>query len=236
VWGLQWVDPVMSKGGGNHRGWHGPALSARLGQKRRYLQGWYSQQQLGCGRHKHFQQALDKNVYHFFLFLKLLCTLVSFLTMWSTCVGLWSVYHPHSTLTVLCVCAGDQGRCCHCWSQLQALYERAYLCVRCRQEVATGGKNVLIFDLGGGTFDVSLLTIVHPMVQTLPSDFFNGKELCKSFNPTSLPPLPLRTVIRSVPLVRRTFSSSTLVEARLMCLTKLNQTVQSAESNQTELN
>jgi hypothetical protein len=87
-----------------------------------------------------------------------------------------------------------------------------------------------------GTFDVSLLTIVHPMVQTLPSDFFNGKELCKSFNPTSLPPLPLRTVIRSVPLVRRTFSSSTLVEARLMCLTKLNQTVQSAESNQTELN
>ena len=48
---------------------------------------------------------------------------------------------------------------------------------------ATGEKNILIFDLGGGTFDMSLLTIVHPEVQTLFSDFFNGKELCKSIDP-----------------------------------------------------
>jgi molecular chaperone DnaK (HSP70) len=50
---------------------------------------------------------------------------------------------------------------------------------------ATGEKNILIFDLGGGKLDVSLslLTIVHPEMQTLFSDFFNGKELCKSINP-----------------------------------------------------
>ena len=48
---------------------------------------------------------------------------------------------------------------------------------------ATGEKNTLIFDLGGGTCDVSLLNIVHPKVETPLSDFFNGKELCKSINP-----------------------------------------------------
>ena len=50
---------------------------------------------------------------------------------------------------------------------------------------ATGEKNILIFDLGGGTLDVSmsLLTIVHPELQTLFSDSFNGTELCKSINP-----------------------------------------------------
>jgi heat shock protein 1/8 len=30
---------------------------------------------------------------------------------------------------------------------------------------------------------VSLLNIVHPKVETPLSDFFNGKELCKSINP-----------------------------------------------------
>ena len=57
-----------------------------------------------------------------------------------------------------------------------------------------------------------------PKVETLLSDFFNGKELYKSINPTSLPPLPLCMVsTRWVPLVRRTLSSSTLVEGRVMC-------------------
>jgi hypothetical protein len=83
---------------------------------------------------------------------------------------------------------------------------------------ATVEKNFLIFDLSGGTFEVSLLTIVHPKVQNLLSYFFNGKELCNSINPMSLPLLPLSTVsTRWVPLVRRTNSSSTLVEARVMC-------------------
>ena len=52
---------------------------------------------------------------------------------------------------------------------------------------STGEKNMLIFDPGGDTFDVSLLTIEEgstriPKVQQLLQDFFNGKELCKSIN------------------------------------------------------
>jgi hypothetical protein len=78
----------------------------------------------------------------------------------------------------MCTCADDQGRCCHC------------LVYGLDKKGATDEKNIIIFDLGGGTFDVSLLTIVPPKVQTLLSDFVNGKELCKSINPTSLPPLP----------------------------------------------
>ncbi|XP_026048782.1 heat shock protein family A (Hsp70) member 8b [Astatotilapia calliptera] len=46
-------------------------------------------------------------------------------------------------------------------------------------------RNVLIFDLGGGTFDVSILTILILIlkIQKLLQDFFNGKELNKSINP-----------------------------------------------------
>ncbi|RWW34541.1 hypothetical protein GW17_00000698 [Ensete ventricosum] len=55
-----------------------------------------------------------------------------------------------------------------------------------KKATSVGEKNVLIFDLGGGTFDVSLLTIeegIFEKVQQLLQDFFNGKELCKSINP-----------------------------------------------------
>ncbi|KAL7229696.1 hypothetical protein ACSBR2_008242 [Camellia fascicularis] len=63
---------------------------------------------------------------------------------------------------------------------------------------SSGEKNVLIFDLGGGTFDVSLLTIEEGIFEVKATvgdthlggedfdnrmDFFNGKELCKSINP-----------------------------------------------------
>jgi heat shock protein 1/8 len=129
----------------------------------------------------------------------------------------------HTTLTLFCVsvqatkgAAVFAGLDCLCIINVPTAAAIAY---GLDKEGATVEMNILIFDLGGGTFDVSLLTIVHPMVQTLLSDFFNGKELCKSFNPTSLPPLPMRTVTtRRVPLVRRTFSSSTLVEAHVCCV------------------
>ncbi|CAJ0951096.1 unnamed protein product, partial [Mesorhabditis belari] len=67
---------------------------------------------------------------------------------------------------------------------------------------APGERNVLIFDLGGGTFDVSILTIEDGIIvvkstagdthlggedfdnrMELLSDFFSGKELKKSINP-----------------------------------------------------
>ncbi|CAJ0950974.1 unnamed protein product, partial [Mesorhabditis belari] len=67
---------------------------------------------------------------------------------------------------------------------------------------AAGERNVLIFDLGGGTFDVSIFTIEDGIFEVkstagdthlggedfdnrmeLLSDFFSGKELKKSVNP-----------------------------------------------------
>ncbi|KAK4799774.1 hypothetical protein SAY86_025139 [Trapa natans] len=79
-----------------------------------------------------------------------------------------------------------------------------------KKATSVGEKNVLIFDLGGGTFDVSLLTIEEGIFEVkstagdtnlggedfdnrmdpqsavatagLLQDFFNGKELCKNIN------------------------------------------------------
>ncbi|TGZ61328.1 hypothetical protein CRM22_008056 [Opisthorchis felineus] len=44
-------------------------------------------------------------------------------------------------------------------------------------------RNVLIFDLGGGNFDVSILTIKNGIFEKLLQDFFNVKKLDKSMNP-----------------------------------------------------
>merc|ERR1711959_344755 len=56
-----------------------------------------------------------------------------------------------------------------------------------------GEKNILVFDLGGGTFDVSILTIDNivlvggstriPKVQDLLKKYFDGKEPSKGINP-----------------------------------------------------
>ncbi|KAF9591974.1 hypothetical protein IFM89_010473 [Coptis chinensis] len=54
-----------------------------------------------------------------------------------------------------------------------------------KKATSVGEKNVLIFDLGGGTFDVSLLTIEEefPRFSQPSTDFFNGKELARASIP-----------------------------------------------------
>ena len=52
--------------------------------------------------------------------------------------------------------SGDEGRWCDCWTEHDAYHQTA---IAYGLDQKGGEKNILIFDLGGGTFDVSLLSI-----------------------------------------------------------------------------
>ena len=52
--------------------------------------------------------------------------------------------------------SGDEGRWCDCWTQRDTYHQTA---IAYGLDQKGGEKNILIFDLGGGTFDVSLLSI-----------------------------------------------------------------------------
>ena len=52
--------------------------------------------------------------------------------------------------------SGDEGRWCDCWTERDAYHQTA---IAYGLDQKGGEKNILIFDLGGGTFDVSLLSI-----------------------------------------------------------------------------
>ena len=52
--------------------------------------------------------------------------------------------------------SGDEGRWCDCWTERDAHHQTA---IAYDLDQKGGEKNILIFDLDGGTFDVSLLSI-----------------------------------------------------------------------------
>ena len=52
--------------------------------------------------------------------------------------------------------SGDEGRWCDCWPEHDAYHQTT---IAYGLDQKGGEKIILIFDLGGGTFDVSLLAI-----------------------------------------------------------------------------
>ncbi|KAK3747848.1 hypothetical protein QZH41_015996 [Actinostola sp. cb2023] len=72
-----------------------------------------------------------------------------------------------------------EGRWCHCWFKCHAYHQRAHSCIAYGMDKKEGEKNILVFDLGGGTFDVSLLTIdngVFEVVATNGDTHLGGED------------------------------------------------------------
>ena len=88
---------------------------------------------------------------------------------------------------------GHQGRGGHCRPQRAAHHQRAHRGrhrLRLGQEAGPEEKNVLIFDLGGGTFDVSLLTIeegIFEVKATAGDTHLGGEDFDNSHGGTTLP-------------------------------------------------
>ncbi|KAK8832889.1 hypothetical protein WA577_001707 [Blastocystis sp. JDR] len=104
---------------------------------------------------------------------------------------------------------GDEGRWCDCWTERDAYHQTA---IAYGLDQKGGEKNILIFDLGGGTFDVSLLSIEDGIFEDFDNrmvEYFCTEFQRKFRKDLTTSQRALRRLRTACERAKRTLSSST---------------------------
>ncbi|KAK8828039.1 hypothetical protein WA556_004670 [Blastocystis sp. ATCC 50177/Nand II] len=105
--------------------------------------------------------------------------------------------------------SGDEGCWCDCWTERDAYHQTA---IAYGLDQKGGEKNILIFDLGGGTFDVSLLSIEDGIFEDFDNrmvEYFCTESQRKFRKDLTTSQRALRRLRTACERAKRTLSSST---------------------------